>query len=91
MVRPCGGSMCWGNMRGKGMAMTMGNGVWVMGKVGSFNCNWGSSRNMVVSCMVENWGMGNNSGLFNMVGYSSDLLECWVGNSFGLQKKKRIR
>ena len=94
MVRPCGGSMCWGNMRGKGMPL--GKGIWVMGKVGSYN--WGSSMvgkpgnwGSMVQCrsMVENWGMGNNSGLFNMVCNSSDLLECWVGNSFGLEKKNR--
>ena len=85
MVRPCGGSMCWGNMRGKGMPL--GKGIWVMGKVGSFN--WGMDSMVGKWGMVVNWGMmGNNSGLFNMVGYCSDLLECWVGNSFGLKIKK---
>ena len=81
--------MCWGNMRGKGMA-ALAKGIWVMGKVSS--CNWSSNLvGSMVKCrgMVENWGMCNNSGLFNMVGNSSDLLECWVGNSFGLEKKIR--
>merc|ERR1719242_322847 len=60
-----------------------------MGIVGSFNlsmvgnCKWGMVGMVKCRGMVVNWGMGNNSGLFNMVGYSLDLLECWVGNSFG--------
>ena len=74
--------MCWGNMRG--ISMAFGKGIGLMGKVGC----WG--RNMVTKCwgMVENWGMSNNSWLFNMMGNSLDFLECWMGNCFGLKIKK---
>merc|ERR1719445_1817974 len=56
--------------------MAFGKGIGLMGYRGSKSMpkGWG---------MVENWGMSNNSWLFNMMGNSLDLFESWVGNCFG--------